>query len=81
MNKCAPNKGLIHYKRFCQTDETNAPLSNSTVRIRSLEAVNGARRYTIKQNATKCPSGLEIRPIIHVVFIYNLFNTYICEEK
>ena len=39
--------------------------------MRNYEAINGARRYTIKQIATKCLSGLEIRPVIHVVFIYN----------
>ena len=81
MKTFAPNKGLIHYTRFCLTDETIAPLSNSTPRMRNYEAVNGARRYTIKQIATTCPSGIEIRPVRHVVFIYNLFNIIICEEK
>ena len=50
-------------------------------RMRNYEAVNGARRYTIEQIATKCPSGLEICPVMHVVFIYNLFYIIICEEK
>ena len=37
--------------------------------MRNYEAVNGARRYTIKQIVLKCPSGLEICPIVHVVLI------------
>ena len=55
------------------------PMSHS--QTRNYETVKGARRYTIKQNATQCPSGLEIRLVIHVVFIYTLFNIIICEEK
>ena len=68
MKNCALNKGLIHYKRFCLSDETNAPLSNITLRMRNYKGVNDTRRYTNKQIATKCASELEIRPVRYTFF-------------